>query len=441
MFTYVNLKKFKSFGDIRFDFKKTQKETKKFVAIYGENGSGKSNFVSVFELIGFTINSFALSNLHAMLSDNQESFSGLVPRDQIQSAIKMLSTSLSDFRMIGCDEATTVELGFNIGGVDGYYKFSFKEEFISEELYYLCGKKRGKMFSINSENGIREINKSVFSPEYSKDFDKELDKYWGKHSFLGIFVHEISEKNRSFIDANVSEDFTKVYFELNCVHVSCTKNNAQMRMGAVKNSPYNLFPSPDVPIEIIIERNERLLNDLFCQLYSDIKEIYYEKNIPDNSKLPPLHVKKIIAGEVRDVLFDYESSGTKRILELVDAIIAVMNGYTVIYDEIDNGIHDLLTTTIITSLVNSAPGQLIITTHNTLLLESIDPQSAYVIYVDCDGNKESRCIADYGERIQKTNNMRNLYLKGMYGGIPYTSEIDFSYFVNNSESAGDDNAE
>ena len=176
---------------------------------------------------------------------------------------------------------------------------------------------------------------------------------------------------------------------------------------------------------------------MLCELYSDIKEVYYEKRIMDDNSLPPLHVKKVIAGKVRDVLFDYESFGTKRIIDLVDAMIAVMNGYTVICDEIDTGIHDLLMKSILTSLAANAPGQLIITTHNTLLLESIDPQSAYVIYVDCDGNKEARCFADYEGRIQKTNNMRNLYLKGMYGGIPYASEIDFSFLIDKAESDGD----
>ena len=58
MFTYIELSNFKSFGNIRFDFRKNKKQYKKFIAIYGENGSGKSNFVSAIELLSHTVTSF-----------------------------------------------------------------------------------------------------------------------------------------------------------------------------------------------------------------------------------------------------------------------------------------------------------------------------------------------------------------------------------------------
>lgn len=81
---------------------------------------------------------------------------------------------------------------------------------------------------------------------------------------------------------------------------------------------------------------------------------------------------------------------------------------------------------ILISLKDEITGQLIITTHNTLLLEELDSKSAYVIYTDFDGNKDARCFDDYDIRIQSTNNARKLYLNGIFGGIPYNSEIDYS---------------
>ena len=44
MFTYIKLKNFMSFKDVTFDLKKGSKGAKNFIAVYGENGSGKSNF-------------------------------------------------------------------------------------------------------------------------------------------------------------------------------------------------------------------------------------------------------------------------------------------------------------------------------------------------------------------------------------------------------------
>ena len=66
MITYVELKNFKSFKDTRFDFRKGKKDYKKFVAIYGENGSGKSNFVDSLSFLRLTMESF-----HMVLQSEQ----------------------------------------------------------------------------------------------------------------------------------------------------------------------------------------------------------------------------------------------------------------------------------------------------------------------------------------------------------------------------------
>lgn len=435
MFTYIALKNFMSFGSIRFDFKKTQNKTKKFIAIYGENGSGKSNFVSAFEFIHYSFNSTKFNGVYAYDFTTGD----IEKTQQLPSGLLINQMKFDDYCMIGCSEPATVELGFEINGSEGYYKVTFKDVVISEELYYLCGKKRGMMFSLFSDT--KKISPTVFSNNYAKDFANELDKYWGKHTFFAILSREMEEKNSQYIEKNVSKTLLDVYDTLKKTFVSNNKNdiNIPISSSTVESYPYKGIIS--LKNENHLNENEKILNELLGQLYSDIKCVYYEKQIDDDKIKYSLHAKKVIAGEIRDIPFDYESTGTKRLLKILSAAVAVMNGETVIYDEIDSGIHDLLMNTIITSLVESAQGQLIITTHNTFLLESIDPQSAYVIYVDCDGNKEARCIADYGERVQKTNNMRNLYLRGIYGGIPYTSEIDFSYFLNDSESDGDESDE
>lgn len=435
MFTYVELKNFKSFGNIRFDFKKTQKKTKKFIAIYGENGSGKSNFVSAFEFMYYTFNSIKLSGIYDLIAGNTKDLAGKAPNVSIGSIISQVSARLGDYRMIGCSEPAAVELGFNINGVEGYYKVTFTDAVLSEELYYLCGKKRGVMFSLCPEE--RKLSPGLFSNNYMDDFENELDKYWGKHTFFAILCHEMEEKNLNYIEKNVSKALLDVYYSLNKTFVSYNKYDIRVPISGSAVENYSYEGTVSLKDEKHLDANEKILNELLGQIYPDIKCVYYKKKIKDDKIEYSLYAKKVIAGEIRDIPFDYESTGTKGLLRILSAAVAVMNGETVIYDEIDSGIHDLLMESIITSLAETAQGQLIITTHNTLLLESIDPQSTYVIYVDCDGNKEARCIADYGERVQKTNNMRNLYLKGIYGGIPYTDEIDFSYFVNGSESDGD----
>ena len=51
MFTYIKLKNFMSFKDTTFDLRNGSKGAKNFISIYGENGSGKSNFISSINLL------------------------------------------------------------------------------------------------------------------------------------------------------------------------------------------------------------------------------------------------------------------------------------------------------------------------------------------------------------------------------------------------------
>ena len=72
---------------------------------------------------------------------------------------------------------------------------------------------------------------------------------------------------------------------------------------------------------------------------------------------------------------------------------------------------------------------IIITTHNTLLLEELERKYMYIIYIDFKGNKEIRCVDDYKKRTQKTNNLRDKYLRGDYGGVPNVGYIDFEDII------------
>ena len=97
----------------------------------------------------------------------------------------------------------------------------------------------------------------------------------------------------------------------------------------------------------------------------------------------------MIGGEIRTIDFKNESAGTQHILEIIYSLLGAFCGVTVVYDEIDDGIHDLLLKNILESMTDDISGQLIITAHNTYLLESIDIKSVYFITTELEkqGNK------------------------------------------------------
>ena len=79
-------------------------------------------------------------------------------------------------------------------------------------------------------------------------------------------------------------------------------------------------------------------------------------------------------------------------------------------------------------------GQLIITTHNTYLLETLRPQSIYVINVDYLGNKKVHCLDEYD--IHGTNNIRSMYIKGLFGGVPVVDKIEYGEIVEQLRGVG-----
>ena len=69
-------------------------------------------------------------------------------------------------------------------------------------------------------------------------------------------------------------------------------------------------------------------------------------------------------------------------------------------------------------------GQLIVTTHNTLLMDSELPASTfYIINKDADGKRYISCITETVNRVHPNHNIQNRYLQGDYQGVPQNTKI------------------
>ncbi|MDE6141274.1 MAG: AAA family ATPase, partial [Bacilli bacterium] len=175
-----------------------------------------------------------------------------------------------------------------------------------------------------------------------------------------------------------------------------------------------------------------VLNYFFTTLYSDIKNVYYEREYKDNYIKYNLIVTKFIYGSLIDIDFKLESSGTQNILDLFPYLVSACEGQTVIIDELDVGIHDLMVNNILENISPFIKGQMIITTHNTMLIESdIPKENIYVFNVNGNAEKELLAITDFNGRIHKNINPRKKYLNGFFGGVPSMNDIDFEDIIDN----------
>lgn len=451
MFTYVKAKNFKSLKDIEFNLNKTKTKTNQFISIYGENGSGKTNIVELFKFLQQSAMAraidIAMNKLPKEFFEMQEEMEDKMPTEIRQ--IFQLSLDLKEYRMLDEKGETEIEYGFKINNKEGFYYIKFNDEIIEEKLYYMAGKQRAYLFELKKEDGkiIKTLNKNIFmNNKYNGELIDEIDKYWGKYSFLSLLSFEMVEKNKEYIDTNISKNIIEIIDKI-------WKMTVHVDKGISKIMP-NIFKKVQKLDNIqkgYIEKNkfnelnkyENILNIFFTQAYADIKEVKYNITEKENKIYYELYFNKMIGGEIKAIPSKMESEGTRRILNQFDTLIGSLLGETVIIDEIDNGIHDVLMKNIIMSIKDEITGQLIITTHNTLLLEILPKEYIYILSTDYNGNKTINSIKDYEIKIQKNNNARDLYFKGVFGGIPTTDYIDFEeikYDLEDSKNETGENA-
>jgi len=450
MFSHLKLENFKSFNKIEIDFRGTHKLPKNMIFIYGENGSGKTNLVYAFQFLRETIktlnNQDVLSKLLENFKNNLKENSNISINDpQFPFLLGDLNKIKEEAYMIESTGDMVLEYGFNLDNIEGTYKLVFGDVLKEESLYYQLDKNRGYLFNLTNDTKI--LSKKTFHDlEYRDDLQDSIEKFWGKHTFLSILDNEIKIKNNEYLKKRIGKNLFKVmeFFirhSIKCKHGNTGETSI---MGTRHNALIELV-NGKIPLSKKNEllKKEKLVRYFLTSIYSDIKDVYYSKKISeDKSQIEyQLYLKKIIGGSLRDINFSLESTGTQNLIRLFLPLVECAMGNVSIIDEADSGIHDLLFRTLIESVADSIEGQLIITTHNTTLLEKLNNEYIYFILVDNKGNKKVININDYDERTQVSHNIRERYLKGMYGGVPIPGSFDFENIIdilNEKTNIGDE---
>ena len=444
MITYIKLKNFISFGDTMFDFRKAKGIPANFAAIYGENGSGKTSFVKSLEMLVMSVSSFrSLESIEKLqkIIDSNSAVPGILESVMEQLIRDNFSTTIEKSRMVGCEDESSVEYGFMYSGKKFVYRIVFKDTVTEESLYGWTGKQSGNLYkiSIDENNDIKTIffGKLFLSSAAQNEAVADIKKFWGKHTFIGILNNQFSRQNGRYTDENYSSYLLKF---LDCLSNLTIVAKSNSRIHFLISGNLNMllrdFADGNIPANDheLLERSQHIISNIFSQLYSDIKSAEYEiKKNDDDTLSYKLYFNKMISGKLRRICIDDESTGTLQILRILSPLICAMLGMTVCIDEADTGIHDILFNNILETVRENLTGQLIITTHNTTLLENIHPSEAFIISVDHRGEKSVVCADEFG--LQKSNNPRHCYLKGMLGGVPENLPIDCDVILNDLSEA------
>ena len=457
MFSYIRLKNFKSFSSIMLDLRGKQGIPKKMAYIYGENGSGKSNLMLSLLFLSQTMDT--LENQDKMKNVNDAKLSEMLNKvndPSVRSEIlervmrrefASLKTLIEDYRTINSDESLEMEVGFNLDGKEGSYTLVFDQEHVVfEELSFQLKKRRGVVFSFSDDKS--KLSPSIFKDAlYRNELENNVEKYWGKHTFISILMNEMASKNRKYVKSRLNENLFEVLFWFNQYSVLCKYSDVEKAKIAIPFDSLSRLDRGTIKREDDKEllAFEKALNDFFTRLYSDIKSVYYRLEARNDVYKYALYVKKRMNGKTIEIPFSLESTGTKKLLDIFPFFFSAMVGATVFVDEVDNGIHDLLMCEMVNSfnesLLEIKRGQFIATTHNTQLMKTLPKECVYIIRSDAEGNKDIVSIDEYEFRTQKTHSVQSKYLNGDYAGVPFVGHLDFFDIVDELHDCLDDEEE
>ncbi|NLL25507.1 MAG: ATP-binding protein, partial [Spirochaetales bacterium] len=295
----------------------------------------------------------------------------------IKSQLFDMEDLIEEYKTLTSEGTLDIEVGFFLDGVEGAYIVSFDAtKVIYEELRYKINERTGTIFELTEDDS--KLSPSIFfDSAYQRELKEHIEKYWGKHTFMSILDNETFTKNRRFIESRIHKNMLDVLVWFQSYSVLCKQTLSETGAFAV---PFHVLSKLEKGIvktrndkELIAFKN--VLNEFFTSLYPDVKEVYYKFEPKEHEFRYTLYFKKLLNGKILDIPFEFESTGTQKLLSIFPFIFSSLSGATVFIDEIDGGIHDLLMCEIVELLVealDSLPhGQLIATTHNTLLMERL----------------------------------------------------------------------
>ena len=437
MFTKITLENFRSFDHIVFDLTEKGNVPKHLAVLYGENGAGKSNLMSAFVLLPELTRTMDVRDAYERLLTRDAIFQDekmeKVMREQMRHSLRDMSAIIKDYRMIDCEDPIVAEYEFNINGNNGCYRVEFgQDEIVHERLEYVLNRRRGLYFDCSSDGIL--INDTVIQGTNGKDFlvdvKETAKRYWGKHSLLAILLYEMKDKSNAFGRDNVTENFNTVLREFR--GLSCAVSMGNKSWEGLSSKLQVLKRPLQGHLSLRRETELDYASDFFTQLFTSVdlsvRKIFYKKEFHDDEIYYKLIEEKYIAGNYRRIDFERESAGNCQLLNISCYLLTACMGGVVILDEAEANIHDLLFQKLLEEIRPILKGQVIMTTHNTMLMEaSFAREATYILSVDPDNpsDKKIRCISDYRKRTYAANNIRNKYLNCEYGGVPELQQTEF----------------
>lgn len=393
----------------------------KQAVIYGANGSGKSNLL--------------------------ESISVLRKFVTRKDFFKTNNINNYKFRLIKDNKGKPIKFAIELKANDSYYLYEVElnKDFVSEKLFLMNDENTDKVELFSRLGDILKTDETV--ADEIKDATQRMLKNNEMTSLLFL--------NKEFpILKNIHLHIVSNWFEDKLEILSLNRKNPQLIDLVHKNDELlkftnSIFKEIGLGVKSLEIESENL-EDIIKDDSEDSKKIRetIRKGLEKDSRFDVVKDDKplfIIVEEeevqiLRQFIFkqigiddflgsmqiDDQSDGTVKILNLMPALFDIINNDKIILiDEIENSIHVSLITALVSFFGKSkSKGQLIFTTHETELLNQktlMRPDEVWFAEKQ-NGDTDLYSLNDFKEH--NTINLRNGYLAGRYGAIPYIGKLN-----------------
>lgn len=193
------------------------------------------------------------------------------------------------------------------------------------------------------------------------------------------------------------------------------------------------YGNPFQEARVLIDQSEnskRLVLKMIKEMDLDIDDFRVEE---ENNKLE-IYTKHIVDGNDIELKLTEESSGTRKLFGLLPFVAGcIVNGSTLVVDELDAKIHPLLLKYIIELFSdkekNRYGAQLIFTSHDLSTMNNDVFRRDEIWFVAKGRSQNSKLYSlvefknDKGESVRKDAKYDKQYLEGKYGADPYLQKI------------------
>lgn len=358
----------------------------KVESVIGPNASGKTNLLKILPFLRWLIvDSFSM-NPEAPIpvqpfafSEQKDKPTELSVTFEVDSKIYTYNFILNKNKIL----AEKLEL-----------RNKTKERITSKKIFYRSWNENNKQYDFEGKNfglpdgfeNLLRSNASVIGTagRLNHKESQEIAKFWQ--------TLKTNTGEAGFVHDPISQNIIPHWFEV-LVHYSENET--------LKKEAENLLSRFDLGLEGISIDKKQAANSM------------------TTIEVQGLH---LFNKQKKQLLIQYESSGTKQLFILLETILQVLDrGGVAILDEIDINLHPEIVLALFDLFIqpetNPKNAQIIFSTHSHMVLSKLDKYQIILVEKNENGMSETWRL-DEMENVRADDNYYNKYMAGAYGAVP-----------------------